>query len=126
THRRLRQQAQRNVVKRGDGAAFQLELDLADPFARLPAGGLDRTAVDRGLDARAWGRREVSDEPGDVGAEDRGAAFGEVRGEETSAFAGKRVGAFAGDRVFPLAAGEGGAARHACGRYGLNVMPVTR
>src|SRR5207302_3488635 len=37
-HRRLRQEAQRDIVKRGDRAAFQLELDLADPFARFLAG----------------------------------------------------------------------------------------
>src|SRR6266446_9600497 len=29
-HRRLRQQAQGDIVKRGNGAAFQFELDLAD------------------------------------------------------------------------------------------------
>src|SRR5439155_26577825 len=104
--------------------AFQLELDLADPFAGLLAGGADRAAVDRGFDARARGRPEVGDQPSNLGSEDRRHPFGDFRGQKTPAFTSKRVGALAGDRVCPLAAGKGRAARLPRRLYRLDVKAV--
>ena len=102
--RRHVQKLERDIVKRCRSAAFELELDFADPRRRGVLAVADVPAVDCRLDPRRRFRRKGDGRARNFGAEQGLKLPGNLRRQEWAGQRGLRVGALARDRVFPFAA----------------------